>query len=50
MTYRFPYMFAGELCDFDQSCINACELQRLTLEAEGVVVPTVDLTEAQSDE
>lgn len=50
MTYRYPYIFAGELCDFDQSCVDALERQRLIIEAEGAVIPTVDLTDSQSDE
>lgn len=50
MTERLPYIWAGELCDFDPDCMMALELQRLVQEAEGVVIPTIDLTDPQSDE
>lgn len=50
MTYRKPYWIGGDLCDFDEDCLMACELQRLVEEAEGVAVPTIDLTDPQADE
>lgn len=51
MTYRNPYMFAGAMCDFDEECLMALELDRLVLEAEGAVVPLgFDLSDPQCDE
>lgn len=51
MTYRYPYMYAGELCDFDDECMMALELDRLIQEADGIVVPLgFDLSDPQCDE
>lgn len=61
MTYRKPYFIGGALCDDDKTCREAIEeaeaqammqeeLQRLIDEAEGAVVPTIDLTDPQADE
>ena len=50
MTYRKPYFVGGALCDEDEECLIACELQRLVEEADGAVIPTIDLTDPQADE
>lgn len=51
MIGRNPYMFLGELCDFDKEVIEALEFDRLVREAEGVVVPAgFDLSDPQTDE